>query len=172
MSDQPKYDATLTDWSDIGRLLRLIAINAYVAYSNTIVGSPAPEVEAVGKRMTDLQPGDLVIERSTLWKWAKHADEAPCDQYPAIGVLLRIANDPVCTQAELDEMHTNGDYFVRIGETLDEIPRERVYYIKPLDGTVPEYRWTNADFIRISNGLEDAHPLRTAQWKQRDRANV
>lgn len=164
-SSEPRYDPTLTDWRDIGRLLRLIAINAYVAYSNTIVGSPAPEVEAVGKRTVNLQPGDLIVERSTLWHWAKHADEAPATQYPQMGILLRIVHEPIETQEELDALHAQGDYIVRPGETLADIPKELVFYIKPLDGSVPEYRWHNADFLRVNDCLEDAHPLRTQMFK-------
>jgi hypothetical protein len=156
--DEAKYDATLTDWRDTGRLLRLIAINTYVAYSNSLVGNPAPAVRAVYERKRNPQPGDIVMETSTIWRWAEHADEAPSDQYPAIGVLLRIESEPVCTQTALDEMHADGDYFVRLDEKLTDVPTERVFYIKPLDGSVPEYRWTNADFIRVSDSLRDARP--------------
>jgi hypothetical protein len=58
------------------------------------------------------------------------------------------------TAEALKAMHDAGDYYVRADETLEEIPKERVYYIRPLDGSVPEYRWTNASFIRVYSSLE------------------
>lgn len=143
------------------QLLRMVAINAYAAWTNTLVGNPAPAVKEQFERTTNPQPGDVVLETSTVWTWAKHSDEAPRDQYPALGVLLRVVQEPIVTAEQLSKLHAEGDHYVRAGETLDEIPKERVTYIRPLDGSVPEYRWTNASFIRVFASLEDVRPSAT-----------
>jgi hypothetical protein len=139
----------------MSRALRLIAINAYGAYRNTLVGNVAPAVKRQFARTSNPVVGDTVLEVSTIWKWAKYSDEAPAEQYPGIGVLLRIAAEPCITQEQLDEMHSLGDYFKHAEETLSDVPKETVYYIEPLDGSVPEYRWTNARFIRVLTSLDD-----------------
>jgi hypothetical protein len=142
-----KLNSRTTDWRDTGRLLRLIAINAYTAYRNTLIGDPPPALAAFGSRIRDPRPGDIVIETSTIYRWAQHADEAPSEQYPSIGILLRVADEPFpCEEGEIEP---------------DENARERVYYIQPLDGSVPEYRWTNADFIVVPSSMDDVREWET-----------
>jgi len=138
------------------RLLKLIAINAHAAYNSCLVGNPAPRVEAMYQRMITPEPGDLVLETSTIWRWARDSDAVACDQLPGLGILKRRALEPIMDRAAFDDMHAHGDYWVRPDETLDDLPKETVYYIEPLDGTVPEYRWVNANFIRVSSSLDDA----------------
>jgi hypothetical protein len=121
-------------------LYRLIAINAYMEYRNTLVGNAGPAIDAQYKRSTEPQPGDLVLEVSTVWKRNHYALEAPREQYPELGFLLRVEMEPF-PRAE--------------GETEpDDGAREKVWYIRPLDGSVPEYRWVNANFIRVFTELE------------------
>lgn len=154
----PQEAADLRTRQLIGQLMRMVAINAYAAYSNTLVGNAAPAIRQQFERSTKPQPGDVVYERSTIWQWARNADDAPLDQYPGIGVLLREAVEPIATAEQLAAMHAHGDYYVRIDETLGDIPKERVFYIRPLDGSVPEYRWTNADFVRVFDSLDQVRP--------------
>lgn len=125
-------------------LLRLVAINAYVAYSNTLVGNAAPAIHAQFLRTKDPQVGDVVLETSTVWQKSRHVEETPT-QFPQLGVLLRVAQEPY--------PYEPGDY-----EDGEPIPTEKVWYIRPLDGSVPEYRWTNAIFIRVMVSLDDARP--------------
>jgi hypothetical protein len=121
-------------------LYRLIAINAYTAYRNTVVGNPAPAIAEQYARTTNPQPGDLVLEVSTIWKQSRYALEAPRAQYPELGFLLRVEMEPFPREE---------------GETEpDDGAREKVWYIQPLDGSVPEYRWVNANFIRVFTELE------------------
>lgn len=134
-------------------LLQLIAINAYAAYCNVLMGTSAPRGREIFERMTHPEPGDLVLETSTIWQAARHAEDVP-KQLPCLGVLLRVVDEPVCTQADLDAMHAEGDSYTSPNESLADIPRERVWYIQPLDNSVPEYRWTNASFIQVFNSLE------------------
>ena len=134
-------------------LLQLVAINAYAAYSNVLMAATAPRGKEIFERTSHPEVGDVVLETSTIWKAARHAEDTP-KQFPNLGVLLRVVDEPIMTQDALDKMHADGDYYERAGETLADIPKERVWYLQPLDGSVPEYRWTNASFIRVSTSLE------------------
>jgi hypothetical protein len=138
----------------ISRLVRLVAINAYASWHNTVVGNPAPRVAELYEKLSDPRPGDLVLETSTVWRWARSAYEAPLDEYPALGTLMRKVEEPVVDQEALDKMHASGDYWLREGETLADIPTETVWYIVPLADT-QERRWTNASFIRVLTCLDD-----------------
>jgi hypothetical protein len=145
----------MTPDSELGYLLRLIAINAYAAWYNGLGSGGSGRAYDQYKRSGDPRPGDVVIETSTVRRWASHADEAPQDQYAGIGVLLRKVMEPIMTDEKLAALHAEGDFWVKEGETIDDIPKELVWYIRPLDGTVREYRWTNADFIRVLSSMND-----------------
>lgn len=130
-------------------LIRLIGVNAYTAY-HCALGLPRD----FHQRFHEPKPGDLVVEISTIW--FKTNDHDGVSQLPTIGVLLRTVMEPMRTQEELEKLHAEGDYWTDKGvsETLDDLPKEKVWYIAPLDGSVPEYRWTNADFIVIPRDLQ------------------
>jgi hypothetical protein len=129
-------------------LLRLIALNGYAAYRNAMA-VPRTTIGDAFHRAIHPQPGDLVLEKTTVFRWAGE-DTSPG---PALGYLLRVVQEPIVTQEALDEMHRQGDYYNALDEKLDDIPKEKVFYIKPLDGSVPEYRWHNADFIRLETSI-------------------
>ncbi len=119
---------------------RLLAINAYAAYSNALMASGyALAARRQLERTIAPQPGDVVLETSTVWRWARYAEEAPRQQYPELGVLLRITHEPFPRQ---DGEENDGRL-------------EIVHYVRPLDGSVLEYRWTNASFIRVLTSLDD-----------------
>jgi hypothetical protein len=125
------------------RMLRLIAINAYAAYSNSIMAAHAPRGREIFDRVRQPIVGDLVVETSTIWKWARNEDEAPMpDGCPFLGILMKIAYEP----------------YPRVEGDLEPEPdaREIVHYIKPLDGHRDEVRWTNASFIKVFQGLGEA----------------
>lgn len=139
MSDYVSYRLeSFTEPQRMAYLLRLVAINAYAAYMNTLVGNPAPAVEKQGKRTQDPQVGDVVLETSTVWRVSRHVEDTP-GEFHGLGVLLRRVREP-CPRAEDEE---------------DDGATEEVFYIRPLDGSVPECRWTNASFIRVLVSLDD-----------------
>jgi hypothetical protein len=138
----------------LGRALRLLAINVYTQWGNLLMGSAPPRIQAAYERMKNPQVGDVVLETSTMWQNARNADGE--GQFPNIGTLLRVAQEPIMSAEDFAKMHADGDYWERADETLDDIPKERVYYIAPLDGSVPEYRWTNASFIRVFTSLDES----------------
>lgn len=123
-------------------LYRLIAIGAYAAYYNSLSGTQSPAQKKYWDRANNLQPGDLVVERSTIWRWARDGVGDKLEYYSAIGVYLRQAMEPYPKVDPDDPDEENP-------------PLERVWYIQPLDQSVPECRWTNADFIYIPTSLED-----------------
>ncbi len=138
-------------------LLKLIAINAYAAYCNSMMNHSA-EYRAQYDRTAKPEPGDIVLEVTTVFR-ARTAYEPSGGQFASLGVLLREAMEPIVTAEQLAEMHAAGDYYKSLEETIDDIAKEKAFYIRPLDGSVPEYRWTNARFIRVLSSLHDIHPL-------------
>jgi hypothetical protein len=133
------------------QLLRLIAINAYAAYKNTLVGDAAPIIKEQFERSTHPDVGDVVLEISTIWRSSKHSVDTPFGQFPYLGKLLRIEYEPFPD------------------DDADSTFREKVFYIEPLDGSVKEYRWTNASFIRVFTSLEDIDPWWTNKLKEKKR---
>ena len=122
-------------------LYRLLAINAYAAYMNALAHH-GPAIREQWERSDKPQPGDVVLETSTIWRWARHGQDATRAAYPEIGILLRIAEEPFPREeGELEP---------------DDGARETVHYIRPLDGSAREHRWTNARFIRVLSSLDEA----------------
>lgn len=107
-------------------LANMLSHAAHMGYRLTLGGVP-PWMVAVGKRMREIQIGDLVQETSTYYGRGGYAASM------RLGRLLRIEQEPIAM--EWDEKED--------GPT----PLERVYYIKGLDGV--EHRWTNASFVAI-----------------------
>jgi len=114
-------------------VLSLLCISAYNHYLSTLVGNPAPTVRAALDKMSHPQPGDWVIETSTIWDRARDRDR--------FGRLLRTAAEPMWTPEQWAEG----------GGGADPIPLERIFYIRTADGR--EYRWRNASFIAIPDGI-------------------
>lgn len=80
------------------------------------------------ERAKNPMPGDLVVEMTTAFR-----ARDPMAQIPQIGILLRVADEPWPDWNEAEEERP--------------APLETVYYVRPLDGTVNEFRWVNASFI-------------------------
>lgn len=120
------------DLSTIARIIRGITYNSYDA---VLVGSGPPCVHEFRKRMTQIEPGALVIETSTIGMADRDLD--------AVGYLLEVTQEPVIF----------GDpYFV--WNEADEgrpHPTEAIHYIQTLDGR--RYRWSNARFISVPHEL-------------------
>jgi len=142
---------------ELPSLLKLVAINAYAAYCNAMTNR-APQYAAQFLRTSEPEAGDVVLEVSTVFR-SKDAYEPIEGQFASLGILLRKVQEPVVSAERLAEMHAEGDYFKSPEETLDQIPKEVIYYVRPLDGSVPEFRWSNARFIRVLSKLADIHPL-------------
>lgn len=131
-------------------LRRLVAVNGYAAYLNTVVGKPAPRVQVEFERSSNPEPGDLVLETTSSWLWANHES---VDPGAALGILLRSGREPIMNRHDFDQMHADGEYWNEPGEAYEDIPTEQIYYIRPLDGSVDEVRWHNASFIRIHSEM-------------------
>ena len=127
-------------------LYRTIAMIGYTTFRNAMHGAPTPHQAAFFKRMTHPVPGDLVLETSSFWTWSRNPEGLPGQ---SLGWLQREEWEPVIDQKGLDRMHAEGDYYDDPRETLDDVPKERVWYINPIDSAVTECRWTNATFIAL-----------------------
>lgn len=117
---------------------RLIETLAYSLYLATLVGDPAPRIKELHQTLTHPQPGDLVLEISSIY------DARPERAGTRLGRLESFGYEPMWTPEEWAEM---GE------ESSAAIPREKVYYITLADGR--EYRWHNAAFIVVPQGIID-----------------
>lgn len=116
-------------------LARLIAMAGYAAWCATLIGNAPPSTKALYDRMRAPQPGDLVVETSTLHR-------TPWDP-GAVGRLLRTAMEPRWTR----------ERWIADGGDADEpIRTEQIWYVAPFVPTQDgrdEVRWWNASFIAI-----------------------
>lgn len=113
-------------------LLRLLEINAYGVYLNTLVGSPAPRVAALFERLTNPQIGDMVLEITTIGYVPPYGNR--------LGRLVRQEDEPVYSPE--GEGVTEEDLLIT----------EKITYIQTMDGR--EFRWRNADFIVVAESID------------------
>jgi hypothetical protein len=114
--------------SDLVELLEKTAYNLYLA----ALLNPCDEAHtSLFRRMKDPQPGDVVVEWSTLG--FKRGDGTRC------GVLLRKERGPT---------HTLEDWKA-MGGGDEEIPTQLVWVIRLDFDDGREFRWSNAAFIAI-----------------------
>jgi len=135
---------------DIDKLLYYLAMSGYAAYSNSLSGAQTPAMRAFFERATHPQVGDLVLEITSAWAWRRNSSSPGA----SLGVLLRRTSEPVITAEALAELHAVGEYYRHAGETIDDIPKEDVIYIRPLDGSFEECRWSNCQFIALRDREE------------------
>jgi hypothetical protein len=103
----------------------------YGAYVATLVGSPAKVTEDFQRRMRAPVVGDWVAETSTTYRSRGTGD------LDAVGVLEEIAWE--------DFVWGNPDFVWDEAVEGKPHPKEKVFYIRTLDGR--RFRWTNANFI-------------------------
>ena len=128
----------LTNENAVPQLIRLLELAAYKIWDGVLVGSPCAKAVETFNDMQNPQPGDLVIETSTLW-WAKMrmGEKMEPRGISGIGYLRSIEWEPFWT----------AEQWVEQGGGDDPIPTEKTIYIQLFDGT--EQRWTNADVLKI-----------------------
>lgn len=110
----------------------LVGVAGYTAWSNCLVGNQAPRVKAYYERTSKPQPGDLVVETSSLFLRMRDEREPEV----CVGVLVKREVETITGDDE-------GDY---------EYPRsEEAWYIKSLSrpDDVEPFRWVNATFVSI-----------------------
>jgi hypothetical protein len=115
-----------------GDLVRLLETTAYNLYLAALLNPRDDAHISLNRRMRDPQPGDVVVERSTLG--FKRGDGTRC------GVLLRKTSEPIYTPEQWKEMG---------GADGEKIPEQVVWYIRLDFDDGREFRWSNADFIAI-----------------------
>lgn len=111
-------------------LRRLFYVSAYQVYLDTLHTCGAPITRKLADAIQNPKPGHLVMETSTIYM--PERDES------RFGRLLRKTREPCYSS---DEWRAQG------GKDEEPIPTESVWYIELPDGR--EYRWVNADFIRV-----------------------
>lgn len=125
--------------------LGLAARLGYAAYRASTMATDVPAGRKYYDRCTNPRVGDLVLEVSSFF--AKWQDPGGVGGH-SIGILEADEQEPVCTELQLQEMHASGDCYQRLDETLADIPKERVFYIRnPATGELA--RWTNASIVAL-----------------------
>lgn len=125
----------------------------------TMVGQPAPIVKRMYARMRDPQPGDLVIELSTMWS----RDEDT--RIKGMGILVAHRQEWASTDAEwseyvaeekraYDEDFKTGPYYrPEDGEFDADEMCERItdhaWYIQYGPAAADICRWTNCEFVAV-----------------------
>lgn len=113
----------------VQRLVRLLELSAYKIWDAVLTGNQCQKVREIYEDMQKPQPGDLVIETSTLWGAKMRGTNGKLEPrgIHGIGYLLRITREPTWTpEAWVKEC---GE------EYKDEpIPTEKVIYIQLFDG--------------------------------------
>lgn len=130
------------------KIIRLLEIAVYKIWDVTLVGNPCEYVRKLNEEMRHPQPGDLVVEATTIVgdeMVDKEGKIIPLG-IQGIGYLIKTTKEPMRIDEEA----------MKQGRS-DEIPQEEVTYIKLFDGSL--CRWTNARFIkaplRIGRLMED-----------------
>ncbi len=110
----------------------------------TLVGSPAPKVQAMYERMRHPQPGDYVVEST--WGWGRRAGAD--DRLKAFGILI----------AHRMEWASTWDEFVaEVGADLafdDNRSRADAWYVQYGPDAADVCRWTNAEFVMVPVGRD------------------
>jgi hypothetical protein len=104
---------------------RLLEASAYTVYMATLIGNAPPAIRALSAWLKHPQPGDLVLEISTIHQ---------ADRVGRLGILERVEQEYADPEdAALPEADRPGT--------------EPVYYLRGLNGRPA--RWFNASFIRV-----------------------
>jgi len=117
--------------------IRLLGTVGYELWKSQLIGGGGDATMQRFERMRNPQVGDLVIEISTSGFWI--ARTQPPSKYPhitaanAVGYLDRIVWEPVSPWDDTDE----------------PAPKEKIYYLRKIDGTGSIFRWVNAQCVAI-----------------------
>ena len=112
--------------TDRAEIIRLLAVSAYYAWYNCLVGSPAPRIAELYRELSNPKVGDLVLETSTFGR--------RFGRPPTIGRLAKVSREHV--NAEGWEEDADGP-----------LPFDTFWYLTNLDGE--EERWSNCTFIKV-----------------------
>lgn len=135
---------------------KLFAGLAGVLMKTTLVGQPAPIVTRIYERMKAPQPGDIVLETSTMYRQAE-------DWYKGFGVLLEHRREWWETDADwekhcAEERAAHEDFlkgpYAHPGDADEpwepgERMKDHAWYIQYGSGERDICRWVNCEFLAI-----------------------
>lgn len=136
LSQAPHFPEALSSQDTAG----LLAEVAYERWRATLVGNPAPVVRDMYERITNPQPGDLVLEVTT-----RGRDGWPG---PALGRLLFVAGRKPRSEDEWHEAKAAGWWKMERAKFGGPY-----WYVDPIDGVSQRTAWANCDFIVASSVL-------------------
>lgn len=145
MGEYPKHfegvTGTLRDEDDLLSLSdqalkrrRMMMDLAYVLYSATMVGDPAPKVADMYRRISNPVPGDLVLETSSFRR----------GEMKAFGILLAKRDEYWHTDEQWEEDLADGAYYAS-----DTRPTEDIWYVQYGPNPDDICRWHNCSFIMV-----------------------
>lgn len=112
-------------------------------WSSVLCGSQNEKQAEIYNYMKNFKVGDFVMENSSGFKAVKlwengEKEDAVTHLKQMFGTLEKI---------EMEEFQLNEEARQDYIDGGEEIPKEKVFYIKNLHGVL--FRWTNADFLRV-----------------------
>lgn len=113
-------------------LVLLLKHSAYNTYLATLCGGPK-YLQDLFKELRNPRVGDLVMETTT----HRMRDRNPVE---GIGRLVRVTSEP---------MYTRQAWNAFGGKDSEPIPEEKIYTIELVFDDGREFRWKNADFIKV-----------------------
>jgi hypothetical protein len=122
--------------------LRLLAVSAFRYYLATLESDPPPRVAKERDQLQTPQPGDWVMEISTIW------DER--SDFDRIGRLILVRDEVVHYANEREDAFSD-----------DEEVYERYTYVERLDGTV--FRWHNCELMRVFEDIRSDEEIAAMQ---------
>lgn len=132
---------------NLGRIVRLLELAAYKIWDACLVGNQCEKTREMFEDMKNPKPGDLVIEKSTLYAGKMRGTDGKMESCGicGIGYLVKIERESIWTE---EQVKINGWKLENDGP----IPTEKVIYLKLFDGR--EIRWTNADVLKIPISIQ------------------
>ena len=115
-------------------IVRLLELSVIKIWSSVLTGNQCENVRKTYEDMGNPQPGDLVIEMSTVYRRTMQ-DKSP-RSICGIGYLESVTFEPYCS---IEKWREDGNE--------DDVPKERVFNLTLLDGR--KFRWVNAMFLKV-----------------------
>ena len=127
----------VTEVSSLERAANAIGAAGYAAFSQSLVGNPAPVHRAYYERVTHPLPGDLVVETTTFqWRDLRGVGHV------AVGTLVSYGTEHIVRRKGVDGAEEDWEY------------DERAWYVEPYCGG-DAVRWTDAEFVAIPSRASD-----------------
>lgn len=142
----PRTDDDLLDLDDRAVARRLLmAGTAQAIYTAVLVGNPAPRVAALYERMSEPQPGDLVMELSS--RGRRRSGQDVDTTIKALGILIAHREEWASTDEEWAAEAAEYGH-----DPVADRATDHAWYVQYGPAAEDVCRWTNCEFLAIPTG--------------------